>query len=160
MRCYYCAVNNYPEECCLLMPLPVPPKYYVKSMEKRGQMAGKGILPPTLNIVIQTHYPLPVQNQLPVSPPSDMSPSPSPLPVLSLSGWGTTRLRVKKILSKHERTCFMLKLSLQRAGTEVEAPGQSRLSSREMQRTAVDGCTHAYGSSGLEKIIFFNPLSE
>ena len=33
------------------------------------------------------------------------------------------------------------------AGTGVEAPGQPRLSCREMQRTTIDGCTYAGGIS-------------
>ena len=37
----------------------------------------------------------------------------------------------------------------QRAGTRVKAPGQLRLSGREMQRTTVDDFTHADGSSEL-----------
>ena len=30
IKCYLCAVNGYPEEnCCPLMPLPVPPGYHI-----------------------------------------------------------------------------------------------------------------------------------
>ena len=46
-----------------------------------------------------------------------------------------------------------------RPGTDVEAPGQLRLSSREVQRTAVDGFTHADDSSELGGFSFFEPLS-
>ena len=46
-----------------------------------------------------------------------------------------------------------------RADTDVEAPGQLRFSSREVQRTAVDGFTHADGSSELGEISFLKPLS-
>ena len=49
-----------------------------------------------------------------------------------------------------------LKSSL--AGADPEAPGQPRLSSREIQRTAVDGCTHADGSSKLGESIFLQAV--
>ena len=66
--------------------------------------------------------------------------------VLSLSRWGRTRSRAKKIISKHGRMMTwnpivrVLRLNqhfneLVQCGT----PEQPRLSSREMQRTAVDG---------------------
>ena len=42
----------------------------------------------------------------------------------------------------------------QRAGTGVEAPGQPRLSSTEMQQTDVDGFTRADGISELGRIFF------
>ena len=42
-------------------------------------MAAKGILPPTLKIIIQVHYLLPVKHQLPISPRPDIPSSPSPL---------------------------------------------------------------------------------
>ena len=51
-------------------------------------------------------------------------------------------------------------LKSQRAGTVVEAPGQPRLSSRGMQKTTVDWCTHADGSSEPGEFPFFKPLSE
>ena len=43
-------------------------------------MTVKGILPSTLNMIIKTRYPLPVQQQPSILPPSDIPPSPSPLP--------------------------------------------------------------------------------
>ena len=46
-------------------------------------------------------------------------------------------------------------LSLQRAGTGMEALEQPRLSSREMQQTAVRSCTHAHGSLKLGRVFFF-----
>ena len=42
----------------------------------------------------------------------------------------------------------------QRAGTVVEAPGQLRLSSREMRQTAVNDCMHDDGSSEMEGNLF------
>ena len=59
MRCHHYAVNNYPEEYWPAMPLPVSPKYG-ENMCKREKMDGKGTLPPTLKIIIQTQYPLQV----------------------------------------------------------------------------------------------------
>ena len=38
-----CLVNNCPEEVFPLMPLPIPPDY-TKTMERRVEMAKKGIL--------------------------------------------------------------------------------------------------------------------
>ena len=43
--------------------------------------------------------------------------------------------------------------------TDLEAPGQPRLSSREMQQIVIDRCTHTDGRLELERIIFFKPLS-
>ena len=57
-----------------------------------------------------------------------------------------------------KRKCSKLKVSIQPAGTRVEAPGQQRLSSREVQQTAANGCTHADGSLELEKIVFFQDV--
>ena len=57
--CYLCAVNNYPEEYCPSMPSPMPPGYHT-NLEKRAHMAAKGILPPTLKMILKKYYPLPV----------------------------------------------------------------------------------------------------
>ena len=46
--------------------------------------------------------------------------------------------------------CSTLKQPFQQAGTGIEAPGQLRLPSREMQQTAVDSCTHADGMNSSE----------
>ena len=46
------------------------------------------------------------------------------------------------------------KLKPSPAGTGVEAPGQPRLSCRQMQRTTVGGCRHAYSRLGQRIIIF------
>ena len=42
--------------------------------------------------------------------------------------------------------------------TGLEIPEPPRLSTREMQRTAIDDCTYADGSSKLGKIIFLQAL--
>ena len=60
MRCYRCAVNDCPEECCPPIPLPVLPAYII-NLIKRAGMTENGILPPTLEIIYQTYYPLPVK---------------------------------------------------------------------------------------------------
>ena len=57
----------------------------------------------------------------------------------------------KRIQGKMEPERRTIESSL--AGTGPETPGQPRLSSRKMQRTPVDSCTHANGSSELEEII-------
>ena len=49
--CYHCVVSNYPKKYCLHKPLPFPPNYH-NSLSKRVQMAAKGILPPTLKMII------------------------------------------------------------------------------------------------------------
>ena len=67
--CYFCAVNNCPEEYCPPMPLPFPLDY-IKNLNKRSEMARKGILPSPLKMILKTCYLLPVQKQPPpVSPP-------------------------------------------------------------------------------------------
>ena len=58
-------------------------------------MAVKGILLPTLNMVLKTPYPLLVEQQPPISPPSDISPSPS-----SLSSAGPESLEDDQIESE------------------------------------------------------------
>ena len=44
LRCHLYIVNNFPEEYCLPMPLPIFPDY-AKSLMRRWEMAEKGILP-------------------------------------------------------------------------------------------------------------------
>ena len=59
LRCHYCIVNNCSsEEYCPPTPLPIPPDYAKKLIE-RWEMARKGILPPTLKMILKTRYPLP-----------------------------------------------------------------------------------------------------
>ena len=59
IKCYLCAVNDYPKECCPPMPLPIPPGYHT-NLRKRAEMAANDTLPPTLKMILKTYYPLPV----------------------------------------------------------------------------------------------------
>ena len=68
IRCYIYAANSYTEEYCPPMPLPIPSDY-IKNLENKSEMTAKCILPPTLEIIMKTHYPLP--GKPPISPPSD-----------------------------------------------------------------------------------------
>ena len=52
---------------------------YIKKLGKRVELAEKGILPSTLKMILKTHYPLPVKQQPPVPPTSDIPPSLTPL---------------------------------------------------------------------------------
>ena len=79
IRCYHCADYNCSEEYCPPIPLPILPVYHEK-LRKRGQMSVKGILPPTLKMILNIHYPLPVKPQPLILPSSDIPPSSSPLP--------------------------------------------------------------------------------
>ena len=136
-------------------------------------MAAKNILLPTLKIILKAPYPLPVKKQPPIPPSSDIPPSPSPLPSTEhgslsddqieseehcLEAWAYDDMTGKHGKMEPKRTCSTFKLSLQRAGAGLEAPGRLHLSSREMQRTAVDGCAHTNGSSKLGEIIFFQAV--
>ena len=78
IRCYRCAVNNYPQECCSPRPLPVPPGYHT-NLDKRAEMAANSILPPTLKMILKRYYLLPVR-QSPVLPHPENPSCPSSLP--------------------------------------------------------------------------------
>ena len=65
------------QEYCPPMPLLVPADNH-KSWGKRTEIAAKGILPPTLQMILKTRCPL--LDQPPIPPPPDILPSPSPLP--------------------------------------------------------------------------------
>ena len=70
IRFYLCAVSGCPEEYCPPCPLPIPPDN-IKDLCKKTKITKKGILPPTLKMILKTRYPLLIQQQLPpVSPPS------------------------------------------------------------------------------------------
>ena len=98
-RCYLSAVNDYLEENCPPMPLPVPPGYYI-NLEKRAQIAAKSILPPTLKIILKKYYPLLVHPR-PSLPQPEILPCSSPLPCTERSRQGMARPRV--ILLKHRQ---------------------------------------------------------
>ena len=60
MRCYLCKVSNCPEEYFFSCPLPIPPDY-MKKLDKRWEMARKGILPPSRKMMLKTRYLLPLE---------------------------------------------------------------------------------------------------
>ena len=110
-------------------------------------MAVNGTLPPALRMIVKIHYPLPVKHRPPVSPSSDIPPSPLPLPSTEPESLGDDQIeREHSLKARTDDTmtgkngkievkckCSALKLSIQRAGTRVEAPRQLFFSNREMQ---------------------------
>ena len=79
ITCCHGAVNNCPKEYCPPMFLSVS-SYHINKMVKSAEMTEKGILPPTLKIILKTHCPLPVKQKPPTQPSSGIPPSSSPLP--------------------------------------------------------------------------------
>ena len=63
-RCNNCAVGNYPEEKCSPRPLPISTDF-IDYLQRRLGKATNGIIPPTLEMILKTYYPLPVR-QAPV----------------------------------------------------------------------------------------------
>ena len=63
-----------------------------------------------------------------------------------------------KDMIKGKRESELRALKSQGVGTDVEAPGQLCLSSSGVQRTAVDGLTHANGSSELGRIFLLQVI--
>ena len=59
IRYHNCAAYNCPEEEYPPRPLPIPPDY-IENLQSRLGKAMKGILPPTLKMVLKTHYQAPV----------------------------------------------------------------------------------------------------
>ena len=55
-------------------------------------MAVKGILHPTLEMILKTHYSLPVKHQPSISPSSDIPPSQSPLPSAGSKSLGNDQI--------------------------------------------------------------------
>ena len=62
IRCHNCAPCNCPEEEYPPKPLHIPPDY-IENVQSRLGKVMKGILPPTLNIILKTHYQAPVHPQ-------------------------------------------------------------------------------------------------
>ena len=52
-----CIVDNCLEEDHAIMHLPVPPDY-TENLERRMRTAAKGILPPTIKMILKTQYPV------------------------------------------------------------------------------------------------------
>ena len=78
LKCYLCAVNDYPEEYCPPRPLQVFSGYHTK-LVTRAKMAVRGILPPPLKMILKKHFPLPVR-QSPVLPHPEIPSCSSSLP--------------------------------------------------------------------------------
>ena len=161
-----------PERALALMPLSIPPKYY-KNLCKKGQMAVKGILWPTLQIILQTHYPLVVQHQPPITSSPKIPPSPAPPPcaepgllgdnqvdqeVNSFKALASNKMgqlgeiEPKRVLLKRSQqlgmvepgcACPTLKPLSANTGVKRLAPEPPRLSRREIQTTPLGGFRHA-----------------
>ena len=74
IRCHNCEVFNCPQEEYPPRPLPIPPDY-IDSLRSRLVKVKKGILPPTLKMILKTYYHLPARQALVTSPvvqPDDM----------------------------------------------------------------------------------------
>ena len=109
-------------------------------------MPANGILQSALRIIFKIHYPLPVRNRSPVSPPADIPPSSLPPPSTKPESLGGDQIEKENPLKaragdamtgENGKTeikckCSTLKLSNQRAGMGVEVPRQPHLSNREM----------------------------
>ena len=74
IRCHNCEALNCPREEYPARPLPIPLDY-INSLQSRLIKVNKGILPPTLKMVLKTHYHLPARPASIISPtvqPDDM----------------------------------------------------------------------------------------
>ena len=80
MRCPNCSVKNCPEEDYPPRPLPIRPDY-IENLQRRLGKAMKGILPPTLKMILKMYYPR-LARQAPVHPQQQkkLSCSPPPTP--------------------------------------------------------------------------------
>ena len=58
IRHHNCIVDNCPEEDYPPMPRPIPPGY-TENLGRRMRKAVKGILPPTIKMILKRHYPIP-----------------------------------------------------------------------------------------------------
>ena len=74
VRCHNCKALNCPQEEYPARPLPIPPDY-IDNLQSRLIKVKKGILPPTLKMIIKTYYPppaSPVPKTSPTVPPDDV----------------------------------------------------------------------------------------
>ena len=62
IRCDNCAAYNCPKEEYPPRPLPIPPDYIDNLQSRLGKVV-KGILPPTLKMILKTYYQAPVHPQ-------------------------------------------------------------------------------------------------
>ena len=68
IRCHNCEALNCQLEEYPARPMPIPPKYF-DSLQSRLIKVKKGVLPPTLKIILKTHYHLPVRHPAPTTSP-------------------------------------------------------------------------------------------
>ena len=74
IRCHNCAANNCSEEKYPARTLPIPPDD-IDNLQSRLVKVKKGILPPTLKMILKTYYHLPARQALVTSlavQPDDM----------------------------------------------------------------------------------------
>ena len=74
IRCHNCKALNCPQEEYPTRPLPFPPDYF-DNLQSRLVKVKNGILPPTLTMILKTHYHLPACPGPTISPtvqPDDM----------------------------------------------------------------------------------------
>ena len=74
IRCHNCEALNCPQEEYLPRSLPIPPNY-ICNLQSRLVKVNKGILPPTLKMILKTYIHLPARQALITSPavqPDDM----------------------------------------------------------------------------------------
>ena len=67
MRCHNCEAFDCPEEKYPPRPLPIPPDY-MDNLQSRLVKVKKGILPPTLEMILKTYNHLPAREALVASP--------------------------------------------------------------------------------------------
>ena len=70
IRCHNCEVLNCVQEECPARPLPIPPNY-IDNFQSRLIKVKKGVLPPTLKMILETHYHLPAPTTSPIVQPDD-----------------------------------------------------------------------------------------
>ena len=68
IRCHNYEAFNFPQEEYPSRPLPIPPDYIV-NLQSRLVKVKKGILPPTLKMILKTSYHLPAR-QAPITSPT------------------------------------------------------------------------------------------
>ena len=69
IKCHNCAANSFSEEEYPARPLPIPPNY-IDNLQSRLVKVKKGILPPTLKMILKTYYHLPAR-QVPATSPAE-----------------------------------------------------------------------------------------
>ena len=73
ITCHNCEVLNYPREEYPARPLPIPPNY-IDNLQSRLIKVNNGTLPPTLKIILKTHYHLPLRHPALTTSPTTVKP--------------------------------------------------------------------------------------